>query len=126
MVASGAYVNARGLDDDTPLHDAASNGHTRLCRLLVERGADIYAKNKKGKTPLDVAAPGIAQYLLDPTLSIPGMFLLSLRISIHFILRIDINLRGANFMISLLMQELQINLLVFIYISPGKNVYVCF
>lgn len=72
LVASGANVNARGLDDDTPLHDAASNGHIRLCRLLVERGADIYSKNKRGKSPLDVAAPGVAQYLLDPTLSISG------------------------------------------------------
>lgn len=72
LIASGANVNARGLDDDTPLHDAASNGHIALSRLLVERGADIHAKNKKGKTPLEVAAPGIAQFLLDTNIPVPG------------------------------------------------------
>lgn len=80
LVASGANVNARGLDDDTPLHDAASNGNIRLVKLLVERGADIHAKNKKGKTPVDVAAPGVAQYLLNPSLPVPGKIYILLEI----------------------------------------------
>lgn len=73
LLASGASVNARGLDDDTPLHDASSNGHVRLVKLLVEKGADINVKNKRGKTPLDVAAAGIQQYLLNPNLPPSGM-----------------------------------------------------
>lgn len=39
---------------------------------MVEKGADIYAKNSKGKTPLDSAAPGVAPILLNPSLPIPG------------------------------------------------------
>lgn len=65
-------MNARGLDDDTPLHDAALNGHIRLVKLLVERGADIHAKNRRGKTPLDIAALGVARFLIDPSLPVPG------------------------------------------------------
>lgn len=30
LLRAGADVNARGLDDDTPLHDAAINGHSKV------------------------------------------------------------------------------------------------
>lgn len=72
LLQSGANLNARGLDNDTPLHDAAVNGHVKIAKLLVERGADINAKNSKGKTPLDVALPTVRPYLLNPSLSLPG------------------------------------------------------
>ena len=49
----GADANARGLDDDTPLHDAAMNGHERLVKLLLRQGANPKQANAKGKTPLD-------------------------------------------------------------------------
>lgn len=65
-------MNARGLDDDTPLHDAAANGHLKLARMLVERGADLRAKNSKGRTPLDVAPVSMKPYLLDLSLPLPG------------------------------------------------------
>ena len=44
-----------GLDDMTPLHDAAAVGHQKLVKLLIEKGADPTFKNKKGKTPQDIA-----------------------------------------------------------------------
>lgn len=52
------------------------NGHLKLVKLLVERGADINAKNTKGKTPLNVAAPGVTPYLINPSLPITGKFFL--------------------------------------------------
>ena len=30
LLKAGAFVNTTGLEDDTPLHDAAVNGHTRV------------------------------------------------------------------------------------------------
>lgn len=72
LVKAGASVNAKGLDNETPLHDAAINGHYKLVKLLVEHGADIYAKNSKGKTPLDIALPSVATLLLNPNSPIPG------------------------------------------------------
>lgn len=66
LVKAGSNVNAKGLDDDTPLHDAAIMGQLKLVKLLVERGADPSFKNKKGKTPCDVAsAPSIYNYLIS-------------------------------------------------------------
>lgn len=61
---AGANVNAKGLDDDTPLHDAAIVGQLKLVKLLVERGADPCFKNRKGKTACDVAASAVYSFLL--------------------------------------------------------------
>ena len=32
LLAAGAEVNTKGLDDDTPLHDASNNGHFKVRR----------------------------------------------------------------------------------------------
>lgn len=89
LVKAGANVNARGLDDDTPLHgklinlnhfidwkiivihfiifhliDAAIVGQLKLVKMLVERGADPCFKNRKGKTPVDVAASAVYNFLV--------------------------------------------------------------
>jgi ankyrin repeat protein len=55
LVKHGANVMATGLDDMTPLHDAAAIGNQKLVKMLIDKGADPYFKNKKGKTPQDVA-----------------------------------------------------------------------
>ena len=33
-------VDAKGLDDVTPLHDAAMNGHSEVVKLLIKHGAN--------------------------------------------------------------------------------------
>lgn len=37
LLAAGAEVNTKGLDDDTPLHDASNNGHFKvsLCWSII-------------------------------------------------------------------------------------------
>lgn len=48
---------------NTPLHIAAEQEWTDVMRALVRKGADIHAKNRVGKTPLDIAHEnGIAEY----------------------------------------------------------------
>lgn len=42
----------------------------QLVRLLVERGADVHFRNKGGKTPCDVAAPGLIPHILTSTNSV--------------------------------------------------------
>jgi len=35
LLNAGANVNVRGLENDTPLHDAAINGHTKVSFIIV-------------------------------------------------------------------------------------------
>ncbi len=49
-------VNYRFEDMKTPLHVAAQFGQERVCKRLIEEGADIEARTVDGLTPLHVAA----------------------------------------------------------------------
>jgi ankyrin repeat protein len=62
LIKFGANVMATGLDDMTPLHDAASFGNQKLVKMLIEKGADPLFKNKKGKSPQDIAHPSLAHF----------------------------------------------------------------
>ena len=49
-------VDVRDIDGNTPLHYAVRYGHSdEVIRALVVNGADIYAENNKGETPVDLA-----------------------------------------------------------------------
>ncbi|MFP3032786.1 MAG: ankyrin repeat domain-containing protein, partial [Wolbachia sp.] len=52
LIAQGANLETK---DNTPLHNACSNGHLKVVEYLIEKGASLKAKNKDGKTPLDLA-----------------------------------------------------------------------
>jgi len=48
-------VNILGPDGNRPLHYAAMKGQADIVRLLLERGAEVGARNKAGETALDLA-----------------------------------------------------------------------
>jgi hypothetical protein len=61
------YIKKVGLTNDelnkgfgymrqTPLHFAAMDGYTEVTKVLLDRGADLHAKDKNGNTPLHTAA----------------------------------------------------------------------
>nr|ADA72217.1 AnkA [Anaplasma phagocytophilum] len=53
-------INARQLaNGETLLHMAASCGYGRVCKLLVNAGAEVSVVDIEGKTPADVAAPSL-------------------------------------------------------------------
>ena len=60
LCANGANVNARDWQGNTPLHCLASSkvSSTSVAKCLVEAGADLGAKNRDGKTALDLARSG--------------------------------------------------------------------
>jgi ankyrin repeat protein len=51
----GSNINAVNQQGDTALHQAAVQGFSRVAALLVEKGADLKIKNKRGQTPLAAA-----------------------------------------------------------------------
>jgi ankyrin repeat protein len=56
LLDAGADIQARSRNDhygDTPLHAAAHGNQKDVVRLLIERGADVDARNPAGRTPLD-------------------------------------------------------------------------
>ena len=56
----GLDVNAFNEDGQTPLHAAVGRGD-QVIAFLVERGARLDMKDRKGRTPLDLALRGTAQ-----------------------------------------------------------------
>jgi ankyrin repeat protein len=51
LLERGAAIDARDVDDKTPLHFAAQYGRTQVAQLLLEHGADANARTKSGHTP---------------------------------------------------------------------------
>ena len=47
-LAAGTDVNAKGKNGWTPLHIAAANDHNELAELLIEKGANVNAKDGIG------------------------------------------------------------------------------
>lgn len=58
MIEQGADVNkpARNAMQVAPLHSAVARQNVELCRLLLEHGADVNARQARGVTPLHSAA----------------------------------------------------------------------
>lgn len=57
LLEKGADVNSRNGDDrTTPLHTATFVADVEMVRLLLAKGADPFAKNKRGETPLAVVS----------------------------------------------------------------------
>jgi cytohesin len=67
LFVHGADINARELNDRTPLHYAAGYGNLELMQLLIDKGANLMAKEQYGGMPLhDAVSEGhleIAKYL---------------------------------------------------------------
>ena len=55
-LTSGTDINDRyGEKESTALHAAAYHGNLEIVKFLIEKGAEINARNKHGQTPWDVA-----------------------------------------------------------------------
>jgi len=58
VLSVGGDVNAATVAGDTALHGAAAMGYNTVIQLLVDRGAQLNAKNKRGLTPLGALLGG--------------------------------------------------------------------
>ena len=57
LISKGAKINVhiKLYSNDTPLHTAITSTKQDVVKILIENGADLYAENNKGETPLDFA-----------------------------------------------------------------------
>ena len=55
LIDHGANVNTRMIHHATPLHLSVLNGHFRLVKMLIERGADANALNAYGESPYQLS-----------------------------------------------------------------------
>lgn len=53
---AGAFVDALGEEDRTPLHGIASSGCCSIAELLLNKGANVRARDVRGYEPLHLAA----------------------------------------------------------------------
>ncbi|HIJ72311.1 MAG TPA: amidohydrolase family protein [Planctomycetes bacterium] len=54
FIQKGVDVNTK-VNGCTPLHCAARYGHKEVAQLLIAKGADVDAKDTRGRTPVDLA-----------------------------------------------------------------------
>jgi serine/threonine-protein phosphatase 6 regulatory ankyrin repeat subunit B len=70
LIRNGADINIQDKQNETPLHYAAKNGHTRVVQLLMDERAQFWLTNKKGETALLSALKNrcetAAQLLIKP------------------------------------------------------------
>jgi ankyrin repeat protein len=58
LIKAGAPINSQSRNEleVTPIHSAASAGHTKIAELLLKHGADPNIREQGGYSPLHVAA----------------------------------------------------------------------
>ncbi|XP_074478518.1 protein phosphatase 1 regulatory subunit 16A [Sebastes fasciatus] len=73
LLDAGACVNACDSELWTPLHAAATCGHTGLVQLLIQSGADLLAVNADGNMPYDLCEDEATLELLEMVMAEQGI-----------------------------------------------------
>lgn len=73
LLEFGANVNARDSEMWTPLHAAATCGHVHLCKLLIDKGAELLAVNADGNMPYDICEDEVALDYIESEMAKRGI-----------------------------------------------------
>ncbi|CAB1460973.1 unnamed protein product [Pleuronectes platessa] len=73
LLDAGGCVNACDSELWTPLHAAATCGHTGLVQLLIQAGADLLAVNADGNMPYDLCEDEATLELLETVMAEQGI-----------------------------------------------------
>ncbi len=63
MLDKGVNPNTRDGDGRTPFTEAAFYGHTEIARMLINHGADIFAKKRDGASAITTSNKDIGQLI---------------------------------------------------------------
>lgn len=55
LLKNKANLNLAEKHGKTPLHEAAKYGYEKVAKVLIDSGADLEVKDKKGRTAKDIA-----------------------------------------------------------------------
>ena len=84
LVAKGANIESRSrLDQKTPLAEASSIPDINIMNFLLQKGADIEAKDENCKTPLIIAATSL--FIEDETRHATCKFLIEARANVNVV-----------------------------------------
>ncbi len=64
-IQHGGRIDERNSDGQCPLHRAVLRGSIELIRFYMEQGADVYAKDKEGRTAYDIAVRTKEPYFIN-------------------------------------------------------------
>ena len=64
LIEEGTDIKAATANGETALHIAASRNRTKIITILIDSGADPFAKDRDGKLPIDYAKAPEAKELL--------------------------------------------------------------
>ncbi|KAL4234964.1 hypothetical protein ACF0H5_006605 [Mactra antiquata] len=73
LLEFGANVNARDSEMWTPLHAAATCGHVHLCKLLIDKGAELLAVNADGNMPYDICEDEVCLDFIETEMAKRGV-----------------------------------------------------
>ena len=65
LINNEADINSIDIYGDTPLHDACCRGLIEIVDELISLGADLYKKNNRGNTPLNIARNCGYSYIVE-------------------------------------------------------------
>ena len=75
LLELGADLHSDGASVGTPLHAAADSHAIENARLLLQRGAQVDARNREGLTPLELALRGCSNIDLEPMAPLAALLL---------------------------------------------------
>lgn len=73
-IKANAFVNAKSIENVTPLHHASWKGNDEICHILLQNGANPNVIGKQGLTPLHYAAKFSHPKVLKTLLANGAMF----------------------------------------------------